>query len=62
MDAIASFLQRVPQAVQWSLAGVGALYLGAKLLSYLQLVLSAFVLGGTNVRHSPIFTDYIRKS
>ncbi|RSL71482.1 Very-long-chain 3-oxoacyl-CoA reductase [Fusarium duplospermum] len=50
MDAISDFFQRVPQPLQWSLAGIGALVLGSKLLSYLQLVLSAFVLGGTNLR------------
>ncbi|KAM5345254.1 hypothetical protein ACJ41O_011116 [Fusarium nematophilum] len=50
MDAISDFLQRVPQPLQWGLAGIGALVLGSKLLSYLQLVLSAFVLGGTNLR------------
>ncbi|EEU43160.1 uncharacterized protein NECHADRAFT_47054 [Fusarium vanettenii 77-13-4] len=50
MDAISNFFQRVPQPLQWSLAGIGALVLGSKLLSYLQLVLSAFVLGGTNLR------------
>ncbi|KAF4974792.1 hypothetical protein FZEAL_8346 [Fusarium zealandicum] len=50
MDSISDFLQRVPQPLQWGLAGIGALVLGSKLLSYLQLVLSAFVLGGTNLR------------
>lgn len=49
MTAIADFLQNVPQPLQWGLAGIGALFLGSKILSYLQLVLSAFVLGGTNV-------------
>ncbi|KAF4965449.1 hypothetical protein FSARC_6751 [Fusarium sarcochroum] len=50
MPAIPDFLQHVPQPLQWGLAGVGALFLGSKILSYLQLVLSAFVLGGTNLR------------
>ncbi|KAH7182489.1 uncharacterized protein B0J16DRAFT_306306 [Fusarium flagelliforme] len=50
MTAIAEFLENVPQPLQWGLAGVGALFLGSKILSYLQLVLSAFVLGGTNLR------------
>jgi hypothetical protein len=49
MDAITDFLDNVPQPLQWGLAGIGALFLGSKILSYLQLVLSAFVLGGTNV-------------
>lgn len=51
MAAIAEFLENVPQPLQWGLAGVGALFLGSKILSFLQLVLSAFVLGGTNVSH-----------
>ena len=51
MTAIAEFLENVPQPLQWGLAGVGALFLGSKILSFLQLVLSAFVLGGTNVSH-----------
>lgn len=55
MDAISDFFQRVPQPLQWSLAGIGALVLGSKLLSYLQLVLSAFVLGGTNVCGQDIY-------
>lgn len=49
MERIPDFFQSLPQPVQWGLAGVGALFIGTKLLSYLQLVLSAFVLGGTNV-------------
>ena len=49
MDAITDFVQRVPQAVQWGFAGVGALYLGSKLLSYLNLLLNVFVLSGTDV-------------
>ncbi|KAF4345010.1 3-ketoacyl reductase [Fusarium beomiforme] len=50
MDAVTDFLHNVPQPLQWGLAGIGALFLGSKILSYLQLVLSAFVLGGTNLR------------
>ncbi|KAF7555794.1 hypothetical protein G7Z17_g1905 [Cylindrodendrum hubeiense] len=50
MDVVVDYLQRVPQPVQWGLAGIGAFVLGSKLVSYLQLVLSAFVLGGTNLR------------
>lgn len=49
MESISNVFQNIPQALQWGLAGIGALVLGSKLFSYLQLVLSAFVLGGTNV-------------
>ncbi|KAH0598930.1 hypothetical protein MHUMG1_03043 [Metarhizium humberi] len=40
----------IPQPVLGALAGVGALWLAYKLLSYLQLVLSAFVFSGHNLR------------
>ncbi|CEJ89994.1 Putative Very-long-chain 3-oxoacyl-CoA reductase [[Torrubiella] hemipterigena] len=40
----------IPQSVQLALAGVGSLFLATKLWSYLQLVLSAFLLPGTNLR------------
>ena len=50
MDSVYEFLQNVPQPVQWAFAGIGALFLGSKILSYLQLVLNTFVLPGTNVR------------
>ncbi|KAH6605350.1 hypothetical protein Trco_007057 [Trichoderma cornu-damae] len=50
MESIASFLENVPQALQWALAGVGALFLGSKLFSYLSLVLGSFLLPGTNLR------------
>lgn len=39
----------VPQAIQWAFAGIGALYVGSKVLGYLQFVLGVFVLSGTNV-------------
>jgi hypothetical protein len=60
MTAIADFLQNVPQPLQWGLAGIGALFLGSKILSYLQLVLSAFVLGGTNVSGSYLAIELTR--
>ncbi|KAL6866863.1 hypothetical protein J3F83DRAFT_741508 [Trichoderma novae-zelandiae] len=50
MESITRFLDNVPQPVQWALAGIGALYLGSKIFSYLQLVLSSFLLPGTNLR------------
>ncbi|KFA61997.1 hypothetical protein S40285_07910 [Stachybotrys chlorohalonatus IBT 40285] len=49
MSAVSNFLERVPQPVFLGLAAVGALFLGSKLYSYLQLVLSAFVLSGTSL-------------
>ena len=49
MDSLYDFLQRVPQPVQWALAGVGTLALSAKLWSYVSLLLNVFVLSGTSV-------------
>lgn len=49
MDGLTHALGSVPQGVQWALAGVGALYLGRKVLSYLHLALNLFILSGTNV-------------
>jgi hypothetical protein len=51
MDAALELAQKVPQPVQYGLAGVGALFLTTKLFGFFRLLLSAFVLGGTNVRH-----------
>jgi 17beta-estradiol 17-dehydrogenase / very-long-chain 3-oxoacyl-CoA reductase len=58
MSAVSNFLEQVPQPVFLSLAAVGALFLGSKLYSYLQLVLSAFVLSGTSVSscHFPVYS------
>merc|ERR1712000_743955 len=50
MDSLSDFLQRVPQSVQWALAGVGTLALSAKLWSYVSLLLNVFVLSGTSLR------------
>ncbi|KAF7560928.1 hypothetical protein G7046_g3213 [Stylonectria norvegica] len=50
MSTEQGFLQHVPQWVQTGLAGIGALFLGLKVLSYVQLVLSSFVRSGTNLR------------
>ncbi|KAL6883007.1 hypothetical protein HDV57DRAFT_495181 [Trichoderma longibrachiatum] len=50
MESITNFLEKVPQSVQLALAGIGALYLGSKFFSYLQLILSSFLLPGTNLR------------
>jgi len=50
MDCALEILQRVPQPVQWAFAGIGALYMWTKVLSYVSLLLNCFVLGGTNLR------------
>ncbi|KAL7925713.1 hypothetical protein ACQKWADRAFT_199043 [Trichoderma austrokoningii] len=50
MASVTSFLENVPQSVQWALAGIGALYLGSKFFGYLQLILGSFLLPGTNLR------------
>jgi hypothetical protein len=44
------FWNTVPQGAQWALAGVGALYVVRNVLSFVQLILSCFILSGTNVR------------
>ena len=49
MDSALEIIQRVPQPVQWAFAGIGALYVGYKVLSYVNFLLDCFVLGGTNV-------------
>lgn len=52
MDKITEYVKRapeVPQPMQWALAGVGAIFVFSKLWSFLTLVLSSFVLPGTNV-------------
>ncbi|KAH8880281.1 NAD(P)-binding protein [Thozetella sp. PMI_491] len=50
MDKINEIFSAVPQGAQWALAGVGALFLGSKVLAYLQFVLNVFVLSGTDLR------------
>ncbi|EGS21759.1 putative 3-ketoacyl-CoA protein [Thermochaetoides thermophila DSM 1495] len=44
------FWNTVPQGAQWALAGVGALYVVRNVLSFVQLILSCFILSGTNLR------------
>ncbi|ROW01076.1 hypothetical protein VSDG_02863 [Cytospora chrysosperma] len=44
------YLKSIPQPVQSAFAGVGALYVASRVLSYVQLVLNLFVLSGTNLR------------
>ncbi|KAK8080270.1 hypothetical protein PG997_008088 [Apiospora hydei] len=43
-------LSVVPQSILLGFAGIGALFLGSKALSYLQFFLNVFVLSGTNLR------------
>ncbi|KOS20449.1 Very-long-chain 3-oxoacyl-CoA reductase [Escovopsis weberi] len=53
MEFITQFLESappVPQSAQLLLGGIGAVVLASKLLSYLSLLLNAFLLPGTNLR------------
>lgn len=50
MDALNDAMTAIPQPVLWAFAGLGALFVGGKALSYLQFVLNVFILSGTNVR------------
>lgn len=50
MDSVYDFRHNIPQPVQWAFAGVGALFLGSKILNFVQLLLNTFVLSGTNLR------------
>lgn len=52
MEKITQFTESIPGEVQLACAGVGALYLGCKALSYFRFILSVFVLSGTNVWHA----------
>lgn len=53
MMTASDILATVPPSVQLTLLGVGAVYLAKKALDVLPL-LSSLVLGGTNVRASPL--------
>lgn len=50
MDKALELWESVPQAAQWMLAGLGALYALRGALSVVQLLLNCFLLSGTNVR------------
>lgn len=50
MEKVAQIWDSVPQYGQWALAGVGALYVATRVGAFLQLLLNAFILSGTNVR------------
>lgn len=49
MDSVNDFLSSIPQSVVLTFAGLGALFVASKLLSFLSLFLSVFILSGTNV-------------
>lgn len=59
MAGITEILSSVPQPVQWALAGVGAIVVASRVLSYVQLLLELFVLSGTNVS-APRSTTYMK--
>ncbi|KAI1495485.1 3-ketoacyl-CoA reductase [Biscogniauxia marginata] len=50
MDSIKDAVAAIPPSVQLAFAGIGALFVGSKVLSFLRLFLSMFVLSGTNLR------------
>lgn len=52
MDRGSAFLvahPRVSVGGQWALAGIGALYVSSKVLSFVYHFLKVFLIGGTNV-------------
>ncbi|KAI5862065.1 short chain dehydrogenase [Durotheca rogersii] len=50
MDYLNNTLDSIPRALHLALAGFGALFVTSKILSFLRLFLSVFVLSGTNLR------------
>lgn len=54
MDRASAFLvahPRVSVGAQWAFAGIGALYVSSKVLSFVYHFLKVFLIGGTNVGH-----------
>lgn len=49
MDKALAYWDSVPQSLQWAFAGVGVIYVVGGVLSFIQLLLNAFILSGTNV-------------
>ena len=47
--SIGNLVGSIPQSIQLLFAGIGALYVGYKLLGFVKFLLAGFVLGGTNV-------------
>lgn len=70
MGVLPDQLAHVPQPIQLLLAGVGALFLTSKALSYVKFLLGVFLLSGTSVSHpenpinaySSTSTDKIRRN
>ncbi|KAI1076827.1 short chain dehydrogenase [Whalleya microplaca] len=50
IKAVEAYLEAVPRSVQLVLAGLGAVFLADKVLSFVSLFLNVFVLSGTNLR------------
>ncbi|KAI0478393.1 3-ketoacyl-CoA reductase [Xylariaceae sp. FL0804] len=50
MESLSKATEAVPHSVQLGFAGLGALFVGAKVFSFLRLFLSMFVLSGTSLR------------
>ncbi|KAK4099715.1 NAD(P)-binding protein [Parathielavia hyrcaniae] len=50
MDKALDLWSFMPQAGHWALAGIGALFVARKALSFLQLLLNCFIISGTNLR------------
>ncbi|KAI0393811.1 hypothetical protein F5Y17DRAFT_284551 [Xylariaceae sp. FL0594] len=50
MNSFQNAVAAVPQPVQLALAGLGAFWVGSKLVSFVRLILCMFVLSGTNLR------------
>jgi 17beta-estradiol 17-dehydrogenase / very-long-chain 3-oxoacyl-CoA reductase len=54
LDRALDLWNSIPQAGQWTLAGLGALYVAKPVLSFIQLFLNCFILSGTNVCSYPL--------
>ncbi|KAI2622299.1 short chain dehydrogenase [Hypoxylon sp. NC1633] len=50
MDSLNDSLESIPQSVKLAFAGLGVLFVGSKLLSFLRLFLGIFILSGTNLK------------
>jgi 17beta-estradiol 17-dehydrogenase / very-long-chain 3-oxoacyl-CoA reductase len=50
------FLNKIPKPVLAGFAGLGLLVISSKILSYIRLLLSLFVLSGKNVSSFPSLT------
>lgn len=56
-DQASAFLvahPRVSVGAQWAFAGIGALYVSSKVLSFVYHFLKVFLIGGTNVSHTNV--------